>query len=358
MYKYCLVCLLLGTVVWGQAAGSKPAPAPAPSPAPAAPAAAPAKPPAPEVAPDAAVITIKGLCPNSASDKAGAACATTITRADFEKIVAAVQPNMPPRSRRPFADRYAHSLMMAKKAQDMGLDKGPSFDERMKMARVQILAQELGKALQDQASQISDKDIQDYYHANLTKFDEVDVDRIYVPKTQTPPDSEKTPTEAEEQKFQQESEKVMKDEADKLHTRAVAGDDFAKLQEKAFDVAGIKTGAPNTDMGKVRRNVLAQNQAVIMELKVGDISPVLADPNGFFIYKVKAKSTMTVDEAREEIKATLRSQRLQDAMQAVQQSATLSLDENYFGPEMPARGPMLPPPGATQPPPSKPAGPK
>ena len=119
------------------------------------------------------MITIKGLC--SPSDKTAAGCVTTITRADFETIVTAVQPNMPGRSRRPFADRYAHSLVMAKKAEDMGLDKSTNFEQKMKLARVQILSQELGQALQEQAAQISDKDIQDYYHDNLAKFDQVDV---------------------------------------------------------------------------------------------------------------------------------------------------------------------------------------
>jgi hypothetical protein len=344
--------LLVG-LAWGQAATPKPAPAgqsPAvvttPSPAPAAP-------PAVQVPPDTAVITIKGLC--SAADKT-TACNTIITRAEFEKLIDAVQPSMPARSRRPFADRWARSLMMAKKGQDMGLDKSPNFDERMRVSRIQILAQELGKALQEQAAQISDKDIEDYYHANQSRFDEVDVDRIYVPKNRTPPETDKAPSEAEEQKFQQDSEKIMKDEADKLHARAVKGEDFVKLQEDAFEAAGIKTGSPNTKMGKVRRTVLAQNQTSVMDLKPGEVSVVIVDLNGFFIYKMNAKSTMPVTEAREEIKATLRSERMQAAMQAVQQSATVTLDENYFGPEMPARGPMLPP-GAMPPPPAKPPAP-
>jgi hypothetical protein len=356
MSKYCLVCLLLGAVAFGQASGAKPAPAAQQPPAATVPPPA-TPPPAAQVPPETAVITIKGLC--STPDKADAACVTTITRAEFEKIVDAVQPSMPQRSRRSFADRYAHSLVMAKKAQDMGLDKGASFDERMKLARVQILAQELGKALQDQAGQMSDKDIEDYYHANTAKFEEVDVDRIYIPKNQTPPDGEKTPSAEEEKKLQEKSELVMKGEADKLHARAVAGDDFVKLQEQAFEVAGIKTGAPNTAMGKIRRTVLSQNQASVMDLKAGEISPVLVDANGFFIYKVKAKSVIPLDSARDEIKATLRSQRMQDSMAAAQQSATLSLDDAYFGPEMPARGPMMPP-GMAPPPPPKPApaGPK
>ncbi|MGH9500663.1 MAG: peptidylprolyl isomerase [Terriglobales bacterium] len=351
MPKYCLVCLLLATMSFGQAASTKPEPAQNATPA--------AKPTAPEVPPTAAVVTIKGLCSGAAP--ADAACVTTITRAEFEKMIDSVQPNMPARSRRPFADRYAHSLMMAKKAEEMGLDKSPSFEERMKLARIQILAQELGKALQEQATHVSDQDIDAYYKANQSQFEQVDVDRIYVPRNQTPPDSDKEPSEAEEEKFEKESEKVMQAEADKLHARAVAGDDFKKLQEEAFDAAGLKTGVPNTDMGKVRRNVLAQNQAVILELKAGDISPVLSDANGFFIYKIKSKTTMSLDEAREEIKATLRSEHMQNAMQAVQHSATLTLDEDYFGPDMPARGPMFPPPHMTQPPaPAKPpaAGPK
>ncbi|HLW87987.1 MAG TPA: peptidyl-prolyl cis-trans isomerase [Terriglobales bacterium] len=348
MCKYYLACLLLVGLAWGQAASPTPATAGqkpmAPPPASLAPPA-----PAKDVPPDAAVITIKGLC--NTPDKAAPSCVTTITRAEFEKLVDAVQPNMPGRSRRSFADRYGHTLVMAKKAENMGLDKGASYEERMRLARIQILAQELSKALQEQASQVSDKDIQDYYQANLPKFEQVDVDRVYIPKNQTPPDGEKTLTTEEEAKFQQDSEKNMKAEADKLRARAVAGEDFVKLQAEAFEVAGLKTGAPNTEMGKVRRNVLAQNQAQIMDLKPGDISPVIADPNGFFIYKMKAKSTMTLIEAHDEIKASLRSQRMQDSMQAAQQSATVTLDESFFGPEMPARGPMMPSPGGPQPPP-------
>src|SRR5580704_4645678 len=227
MSKYCLLCLLLGAMAMGQAASPTPAPA-AQQPA-AATAPTPATPaPAAQVAPEATVITIKGLCSNPKADKSDPACVTTITRAEFEKVIDAIQPNMPARARRPFADRYFHALVMATKAEEMGLDKGPTFDEKMKVQRMQILAQEMGKALQDQAGKMSDKDIEDYYHANLAKFEEVDADRIYIPKNQTPPDGEKTPTAEEEAKFQEQSEKTMKAEADKLHARAVAGDDFAK----------------------------------------------------------------------------------------------------------------------------------
>jgi hypothetical protein len=67
-----------------------------------------------------------------------------------------------------------------------------------------------------------------------------------------------------------------------------------------------------------------------MNLKSGDISSVLADPNGYVIYWIKAKYVLSLDQVREEIKEILRSQRLQDKMRDLEDSATPSLEESYF----------------------------
>jgi len=359
------VCLLLGAMAWGQAATPKPSPAPQ-TPAGQGSSAAkttegtPQEAEAPKVAPDAPVITIKGVCDQSAAKAPALECRTIITRAEFEKIVEAVQPNMPARVRRQFATRYANALAMSMKAEEMGLDKGPDYDERMRLARIQVLSGELNKAMQDKASQIADKEIEDYYKSNPDKFEQVETNRIYVPKTQQQPaeeDKDKKLSEAEQQKRTQASEQTMKNEADKLRARAAAGEDFTKLQEEAYQLAGLKSSAPNTSMGKIRRNMLPASQASVLDLKPGEVSSVISDQSGYFIYKLVSKETMPLDQAREEIKGTLRSQRLQDEMKAVQESTTPTLDEAYFGPETPPRGAM--PPGAPGIPPSpvKPAVP-
>ena len=67
-----------------------------------------------------------------------------------------------------------------------------------------------------------------------------------------------------------------------------------------------------------------------MDLKPGEVSSVLEDPNGYSIYKAKTKDTLSLDQAREEIIATLRTQRMQDEMRHIQDSATPVLDESYF----------------------------
>ena len=86
--------------------------------------------------------------------------------------------------RREFATRYANALVMAKKAEQMGLDKGQSFEEQMKVARIQILSQELNREIQREASQISDKEIAEYYQDNSSYFEQAEVERIYIPRTQ------------------------------------------------------------------------------------------------------------------------------------------------------------------------------
>jgi hypothetical protein len=354
MQRYGLVCLLFGALTWGQAAPQTPPATAAQKPAAAADRddadkdqAAP-KPPqdnSANVPMDATVITVDGLCENSSSDKSAGTCKTTFTREQFEKILNAVQPNMPARARRQFANRYVNALIMSDKAHDQGLDRGPAFEQKMAIARMQILASMLNQSMQEKASQVSDDDIKDYYEKNKPDFEEVAMQRIFIPKTVQQTSKVKL-TPAEQEKATKAGEATMKAEADKIRARAAAGDDLVKLQEDAFTVAGIKTKAPSTDMGQVRRNGLPPAQASVMDLKTGAVSEVFSDASGYFVYKVGAKDTLPLDKAEDEIKGTLRGQRLQAEMKNVQQSATINLDEAYFGPDVPMR-PGMPgmPPG-------------
>jgi len=280
---------------------------------------------------DRPIITITGLCDNSSSDKVDATnCKTVVTKAQFEKLIDAIQPGMSARARREFALSYADALVMTKKAEQIGLDKGANYEEQMRLARIQILSRDLKKMIQDRASQISDKDIEDYYRNNTARFETAVMDRIHVPKAQQPPSvSDKEPNDADRQKRSQESGQTMKAEADNLRARAVAGQEFTTLQADAYQVAGIRSAAPDTRM-KIRRISLPPNQASVMDLKPGEVSLVLEDPNGYAIYRVKTKDTLSLDQAREEIKETLRSQRMQDEMRDIQDSATPALDETYF----------------------------
>jgi len=347
MIYRCLACLLLGALAWGQAANPTSQPSSPPAQSPAAPSnPAPAKPAtdakqAPEassIPPDGAVITIQGLCDNPPADETAdkskaSGCKTVITRAEFEKVVDALSPNMASPARRQFAARYAMGLVMAHQAHKMGIDQGPRYEELLKLARVQVAMQQLQQTLQEKASQVPDKDIEDYYGNNSAAYEEASLERIFIPKTKQAP----SPTikvklsDAETKKRQEEGEAAMKTEAAALRTRAAAGEAFSKLQDEAFQFAGIKSKPPSPSMGKVRRSSLPPSQVTVMDLKPGTVSALISDPSGFFIYKMGEKDTIPLDKAREEIRGTLRAQRMQDSMQTLQQSATPELNEKYFG---------------------------
>src|SRR4029077_20901388 len=134
------------------------------------------------------------------------------------------QPNMPPRMRRQFAMRYSNAVVMASKAHELGLDQGTKFEDRMKLARLQILSQSLNQALQEKAGQISDEDLKDYYDKNPAGFEEADLQRIFVPHSQTFPASQVTLRSPVETKRNKAGEAAMKAEAGKLRTRAATGE--------------------------------------------------------------------------------------------------------------------------------------
>jgi len=245
MNRYGLVCLLFGALTWGQAApnSAPPAQKPAATPGPAASPAA-QEDAASKVAPDAPVITVDGLCDNPPADKSAGSCSTVITRDQFEKLLQSIQPNMPPRARRQFANRYVNALIMSQKAHEMGLDQGPKFDQRMKLARIQILSQELSQSIQEKASQISDDDIKDYYEKNKAEFEEASLRRIYIPKVQQPPASKVKLSQAEEDKRAKAGEMAMKAEAAKIRARAAAGDTLKAQVIHARTVVSWQTIGP------------------------------------------------------------------------------------------------------------------
>jgi hypothetical protein len=378
MRSKCFVCLLLVSLVYGQAAPPATPPATPPAattPTAGAPAGQSAPPaPAPEVKPDDPVITLKGFCTDA--NLQGDACKTVVTRAQFDKMVEGLQPTMPPAVKRQLANKYSVYLKMSTAAEKRGLDKSASFEEKMHYARMQILSQELSAALQADSQKVSDEDIADYYKKNEASYEQASLIRIYIPRSKqiaNPPVKpkppikpgtasatgsttsakataannapQKPPTEAQKKA----AEDAMTKLADTLRARAVKGEDPDKLQKEAFLAAGLPANSINTKIEKARRSTLPANHQMIMDLKDGEVSEVISDPNGgHYIYKMVSKETLTLEAVAPEIRKVLAGQRYQDSMKGYQKD--IELNDAYFGP---TRGPgpgMPPPPRGVRPP--------
>ncbi len=345
-----LVCLLFASLAYGQAA--QPATPPATgAKTEASASAAPDKASEVKVGPDDAVITLKGFCTDATQH--GDACKTVVTRAQFEKLVEAMQPGMPPAMRRNLANNYARALKMSAEAEKRGLDKGPRFDEKMALARIQVLSQELNGALREDANKITDGDVEDYYKKNAASYEQATLARIFVPRTKeivhpvvkpkagakpgaTDTTAPQPPTEAQKKIAEAAMTKV----ADDLRARAAKGEDPDKLQKEAYVAAGLPASVPETKMERVRWSTLPANHRAVMDLKPGEVSQVISDPNGpHYIYKLISKETLALDAVKPEIRSLISSQRYRDSTQSFQSG--IDLNDAYFGP---SRNPAMPPP--------------
>ena len=384
MRKSWLLCVLLGTLAWGQAAPSAPPP-PQPAQAEAENEAKPPADTAASVPATAAVLTINGVCaaqpkaaaatkgatakPAASSKPASEDCKTVITKAEFEKLANALAPNTTPQQKKQLAGVLPRVIAMSTQAKKEGLDKTPQYDETVKFVKMQVLTNQLQRKIQEEAADIPPAEIEKYYKEHPDQFEQYNVDRIFVPRTKQVEaeaneandekltDEQKKAKEAADKAKTDEAEQAMTKLADELRAKAAAGEDMTKLQKEAFDAAGMKIESPTVNLPSVRRTGLPPAHAAIFDLKAGDVSQVISDSGGHYIYKMNSKTEMTLDQARNEIKGRMQNDRMREKMEKLNGSYKVDTNEAYFGPG--GVGPM-PPPRMSRPrpgmPPAGPAG--
>jgi len=392
MGKILALCIFLGTLAGGQTTQSTPraaqeAPAPAASQA----KLQAAHDESASVPDTAAVMTITGVCapqPKPAAAKAVAAkpatgtksaatadCKTVITKAQFEKLASGLAPNgtLSPQLKGRLAAQMPALIALSAQARQQHMDQTEQYRETLKFVQMEILATELQRKLQSEAADVPDADIQKYYDDHKVDFEQYNVDRLFVPRTkQNQPDlkdeSDKNtkPTE-EEVKAKQAAEKAKADAAeesmtklaDDLRARAAAGEDIKKLQKEAFEAAGMKIESPTVNLANVRRSGLAPGHVAVFDLKSGEVSQVISDAGGHFIYKMNSNTEMPLDQVKNEIHTRLQGERLKEMMDKLNGSYKVERNEAYFGPPagpggMPPRpmgarpGPVPPPAAAPQ----------
>jgi hypothetical protein len=354
MRKSWLLCVLVGTLAWGQAQpGMTPAPAPG--------AAAKAPEPAAEVPENAVVLTIKGVCPETpktgvapkaaagktaAATKKPADCKTEITRAQFEKIATGLAPAVTPQLKHQLEQALPRFMAMSEAAKAQGLDKTPQYTEKLKIAKMQILSSELQRKVQEDAEKVPESEVADYYKKNPEAYEQYSLERLYLPRyKQAEPDENvaKEPEKLtdEQQKAKEAADKAKQDQgeeelkklADTLRARAAAGEDFTKLQKEAFEASGTKVENPTVSLPAVRRTGLPPTQAAVFDLKAGEVSQVISDNGGHYIYKVVSKEVLPLDDkVKAEIHNKLKSERMKEKMDQYTNSFQAVPNEAYFGP--------------------------
>jgi hypothetical protein len=289
------------------------------------------------VAPDAPVITIHGICPRNQKitpDKSDS-CSVVLTRAQFENMVSSMnmtnQPYTPP-ALRGFATGYATLLALAEAGEKEGVDKDPRFQELMQMARTRGLADSYRRHLQEKYGNPSTEEIEQYYKQNLNRFEQVRIERIQIPKV--------NPRRPQEQR--PEFEKKARQLANELRERASKGEDIAALQVEAYISLGLPIGTPQTELPvNPKPTFLPHVDQDIKALKPGEVTKVEFEPSGFNIYKLRGRTTFTLDQAKAQIIREISQQKIDAALKSATSDVRSDLNEQYFNPR---------PTGGVQPP--------
>ena len=334
------------------------------------------------VPPETTIITLNGVCDvtlngtaktpprPAASAKTGTAnahpaasatvCKTEITRAEFDKLIQTVAPTAPVSARRQIATRYVQMLTVANEGIKLGVDKDPAFSEQLALTRLNLLAQEAGRKLQTDASNVSEADAKNYYDQNQSAFEEVALTRIFIPRTPPAPAATQTAAGnqpaagaaqpaigAQTQASAADAEAIAKAARDQL---AVGGDP-EKIQKSAYDQLKNTTPPPTTKFGAKRRGTLpATEEQKVFALKAGDVSEVFSETVGYTIYRVDSRQQLPFDQVKDQAKQSVTKLRLADAQQQITGASKADYNDAYFGPEAAAAAPPRVPPPQSAPP--------
>jgi hypothetical protein len=274
-----------------------------------------------------AVATITGSCPTPGQT----GCKHALTQAQFERVISAINPELPAGQRRELASAYVQVYVLANEARKLGLDKDPILAERLRLDEMKALASAYSDSVRKQLKP-TDADIDTFYAENRDRFEELQLKAVIVPKTIA-------------KELKAEETKAL---AEKLQARAAAGEDTAKLQTEATLAVRSEGAAPNTDLGWRGRGRLGPFEKAIIGLRAGQVSNVLDDAQNWYIFKVAAKRLVPLANVKSDIENAIAGQRFNHRLEQLLQGVRADLDPKYFGA----------PPAEPPPPNQSPASPK
>jgi hypothetical protein len=258
---------------------------------------------------DQAVVSIRYNCAPTVAEDTGI-CAKMVSKQEFEALVRAIDPNMSTDARQSLAAEYSRLLIMAAEARRRGLDQQPELQTLLEFSELQLLGARLVREINASAPHISPEDIENYFRDHRRDYQQVTLSRIFVP---VHPNGQN----------QHESRAAAR--AEQARTRAIRGENFTALQSE------IKDASSTTGLGPMPCRSLPETHRAVCDLRPSEISTILVDKSGYSIYRLESKRLRDVEDVRDEIRATLERQHIQEQIQKFRTPASLELNEAYFG---------------------------
>jgi len=252
------------------------------------------------------VLIVDGPCIDPKMNNASKNCKAVVTTADIDAVANVLNPDNSAMARRQIAVNYARLFAAASAAEKKNIDKLPEvlkeIEVQQQLLRMEILAKALYRQLEVRARDIPAGAFEKYYQDHQSQFAVADLQRIYVPKSLGTSDAEIADNVA------------LKTWVQGLRARAIAGEDFDRLQREAFSNLNIKAPAPNTKLREIRRTKLPVSEAIAFDMKPGEVTEVLDAPGAYAILKLDSKTMMPLENVKTEISAELQRAQMMQAI--------------------------------------------
>lgn len=226
---------------------------------------------------------------------------------------------------RQFLVELARMNGLVEYAEKEGLPEKSPYREQLDWVRSDLLSQAILNDF-NLRNPVSPEEEKQYYESHRDDFTEARVKVIYISFAADP-----KAKSADGRKYRSEEEARALMES--LRKQIQDGADFADLVQKHSEDADSR--ARDGELGVIRRKdqVPDHIKEAIFALKPGQVSEVVRQPNGFYLFRVEEIRTKTLDEVRDEVNREAQSAKFQGWFDGIRKSVAVTYEnEGYFRP--------------------------
>ena len=219
--------------------------------------------------------------------------------------------------KRQFADDYIRMKLLAAEGIKSGLDKDPEVQSQLALLKENLIAQAELKKM-DNALAVSDADLQKYYDAHKSEYEEVKARHILVAFKGSP---------AAQAGKKELTEDEAKAKAEDIRKQITAGADFAALAKKESDDTG--SGSQGGDLGSFTHGqMVPEFEKAAFAAKPGEVTPVVRTQYGYHVIQVLEHGATPFEQIKPTIAKSQREAKMRTALDELKAKAVFN--ETYF----------------------------
>lgn len=255
-----------------------------------------------------------------------------ITEAQFDDMVNSIPEQYRQTARgtgkRSFAEQIVSVKVLAQEAEKKKLDQEPKVRDEVAFQRQNLLAQAMFLSIQENVK-VDEAAVEKYYNEHKMDYEVLKARHILIRVKGAPMQARAGKPELTDPEALAKAQDIRK--------QLAGGADFATLAKAESDDAG--SGAQGGELGEFKKGMMVPPfETAAFAAKVGEVTEPVKTPFGYHLIQVESHATKTLAEARPDIEKKLRPDIARKEVEDLRKTATVVMDDSFFGPVPPPAG--------------------